>query len=212
MTFQFSNKKLFLPKMWNCIKILFLEVVLASLFSANKAEKILKNKIKGLTVSDKKRSDLDLKTLKEYSNKYDDYRRDIEGKAKLNMLGITLSFSIVFAGLSFIVGQSAVLFRSTFSLYLFPLFVVGIIYFIISGLTSMKVYRIGEWNDIQIDDELLSEGERAALLKNCLDKNENILINKRNYTYVSQVSLRNGIVLISIFIIALIIFMILSIK
>ena len=198
-------------RIWKYIENL-LDAIFVSMISAHKAERILNDKINMLDDDKEVKSDIEVETLKAYNNKYDNYKRDIEGKAKINLLGITLSFSIVFTGLTFILGHGSTLFQSTLNKFIaFPLFVIGIIYLILSGLISLKVYRIGEWNDITIDDELVEKAERAAILKNCLEKNEIILINKRNYTYVSQMLIRNGIIAISIFIIALVIQMILSI-
>ena len=88
--------------------------------------------------------------------------------------------------------------------------ILGILYLLFSGYTSIKAINIREFYDETLDD-IISENDGKLTIKNSSTNEKmllyykniklNQLINniKSNYVYATFIGIRNGIILISIF-------------
>ena len=174
------------------------------------AEEVLKNKKNELKIDfeidNNQNVDELIEELEVYHQKEVERKKTIEDKAKSSLFVIALSVTLILGSLNFIKDIKT---GTNFTLILLLLF-LGLIYLVLSGVSSIKALNISEFHDIYIGD-LINEKEDEKNIK-IIDKKDraeqlykNIKLNqlktniKSNYVYATFVGIRNGIILISLF-------------
>lgn len=176
------------------------------------AEKILKNKVHELKVNFKITEDQNLnefiKELEDYHKKEVERKKLIEDKAKSSLFVIAISVTLILGSLNFfrdIKGEPNFLYIiSLFSLFL------GLIYLLLSGISSIQALTIKEFYDIYVDDRIeVTEGiqniknfdikdQIEQIYKN-IKLNQSITNIRSNYVSATFIGIRNGIILMSLF-------------
>jgi len=176
------------------------------------AEKKLKNKAQEIKVNFKVNKDDNLnefiKELEDCHKKETERKKIIEDKAKSSLLVITISVTLVLGSLNFFRdikdGTNFVYIISLFSLFL------GLIYLLLSGISSIQALNIEEYYDINIDDRITVTNDRQNIknfdIKNRIEEiykniklNQLITTTRGNYVSATLIGIRNGIILISLF-------------
>ncbi|HEU0144129.1 MAG TPA: hypothetical protein VFQ47_05030 [Nitrososphaera sp.] len=182
------------------------------------AQRKIKRKIEllkqeGLSLVIPPNKDLDLDAfsveLKEYQNQENDRGKVIDDKAKSSLIVVTLSITVMLAGLNFIKDA-----KITFGYPLFILVLLGVTYLVISGITAVKALNISEFFTLHPDDWLeqgqdkptiigLQRIPRIKMLYAVIKANELALTIRTNFVDATFIGIRNGITLLALaFIIA----------
>ncbi len=126
----------------------------------------------------------------------------IEDKAKTNVLGITLAFSAMFAGIALISSSSAV---SEFSVH-WPLWVfiaslfIGVLFLLLGGALALSALRIAKIYTWTLDDEVINTTDdiRAVRLLWYVELNQRATLLKTNQVDASYSCIRNGVISLAI--------------
>ena len=140
---------------------------------------------------------LGLDRARDYQEKALARRRTAEDKARNNLLGITLAFSVLFTGLTFLTNQSisGVLGRG-WGTVASGLVVFGILYLLAGGWFALTVLQIGKVYDLAPEDE--AGGDEPALVTHllwCVRQNDRETLLRQNSLVVSFNCIRNGLLL-----------------
>ena len=129
-------------------------------------------------------------------------RMVIEEKARTNVLGITLAFSVMFAGVAFL--SSGPILREWCQdwagwILLGPAF-VGVSFLLVGGALALDVVRIAKIYMWSLEDETkyIDAKSRAAIFLWYIDLNQYTTLLKTNKTEASYVCIRNGVAVIAI--------------
>ncbi len=187
-----------------------LDFLSASFVSAKIAEKKIKKAIDNIWENNKE-IDLTNKDYFEIKEKFDRYfnkgldnKKIIEDKAKSNLIGITLSFSVIFAGFSFLMQNNSFLVNILW-LKILVIFVllISVFYLLLCGWSALQSLTVEKFYDLNIDDELrLSRLEKLSHQYKHIKINTLVNVIRTNYLFVSQLSLKYGIVLLGFVIVA----------
>lgn len=123
-------------------------------------------------------------------------RKTVEEKARGNLMAVTVSATLVFAGLSFISNQGSTrVFRGwpTMTAILL-LFMLAICYFVVAAISAVKALDIGESYSIGLEEEELPPEILQNRAINYLYLNRNNTNLKANWTSVSYSSIRNAVI------------------
>jgi hypothetical protein len=171
----------------------------------------LKQKGLNLVIPDSKELDLDEfnKELEEYRDSENDRKKVIDDKAKSSLFVVTLSITVILAGLNFIKDG-----KVTFRPPLLLLMIVGVAYFVLSAITAVRALNVREFYTLGPDDWIdqaqeqptvmsLQKLTRVKMLYAAVKANELTLNIKTNFVDATFIGIRNGIILLSLaFIIA----------
>lgn len=190
----------------------FLEQNLIPNLYAFWAEKILRNKIKKLkekefNIKIGKNQDLDefVKELTEHHHKEIERKKVIEDKAKASLFIIALSITLILGSLGFIKGRGV-----TLEPYILLILTTGVIYLLLSGITSIRALNIREFYDIYLENRIeenrgnlnimsLDNQDRIARFYKIINLNQLMTMIRSNYVYATFIGIRNGIILLSLF-------------
>ncbi|MDQ3820799.1 MAG: hypothetical protein M3362_24365 [Acidobacteriota bacterium] len=166
----------------------------------------LQQKGVNLVIPDNKELDLEafIAELKDYQDKEDDRKKAIDDKAKSSLFVITLSLTVILAGLNFLKDGKA-----TFRTPLLLLVILGIAYFVLSGITAVRALNVREFFALHPDDWIeqaqdqptvvgLQKLDRIKWLYTAIKANEPALNIKTNFVDATFVGIRNGLVLLSL--------------
>ncbi len=176
------------------------------------AEKILRNKIKKLkekefNIKIGKNQDLDefVKELTEHHHKEIERKKVIEDKAKASLFIIALSITLILGSLGFIKGRGV-----TLEPHILLILTTGVIYLLLSGITSIRALNIREFYDIYLENRIeenrgnlnimsLDNQDRIARFYKIINLNQLMTMIRSNYVYATFIGIRNGIILLSLF-------------
>lgn len=176
------------------------------------AEKILRDRIRKLeekefNVEINKDQDTNefIEELKEYHQKEVNRKKIIEDKAKASLFIIVLSTTLILGSLGFI-EEGGVIFK----FHILLILIIGVIYLLLSGITSIKALNIRKFYDVYLDNRVketkgklnvlsLNKEDRISQLYKIIKLNQLMTIIRSNYVYATFVGIRNGIILISLF-------------
>ena len=133
----------------------FLFVSYPAAFTAHRK---IKKQIEGIRESDFE-IDLDyeklsLDLLRRHLEKCRENKNLIESKAKQNLFGVSLAFSIIFASFGLMISDSSKsIFNGIYTLVLIPA-MVGILFLLVGGFAAQRALRIGEWYDLSLKEEV----------------------------------------------------------
>ena len=153
-----------------------------------------------------------IKDLNKFHLKEIERKGKIEDKAKASLFIIALSITLILGSLKFIndIGD-----RITSNFWALLILIAGVIYLLLSGITSIKAINIREFYDVYLNDTF-EESNCELNIKKIDDKQKielyykNIKLNqlitniRGNYVYATFVGIRNGITLISLFFIMMV--------
>lgn len=180
--------------------------VSCDLLAAHRAESKIRRdtrNVKDEAKEDDKRIGARLEAVRRYYDGDLARRRTIEEKAKMSLIGITTSTSIVFAGLNLVsgnavVGMEPVSLRATYGFLL----CLAMLYYMFGALSSLKALEVGEVFGLSLEDESRScEDVQVRVLVSALERNQNLTRIRANYAYASMACLRNGTILLLVFIV-----------
>lgn len=183
--------------------------VTSSYVRAIVAEKIIKEKIKETwdkreesTFPQKDPDDL-INVLEKHLTKNLTIRKVVEDKAKSNLIGITLSISVLFTGFGFILKNETFMVNFVLLKYIIiGLLLLSVLYLLLSGWSALKCLIVEKLYDLSIDEEFnLSEREKLVRYLSYVKMNNYVYIIKTNFLSVSQKALQYGIVLLGFVII-----------
>jgi hypothetical protein len=134
-------------------------------------------------------------------------KNEIEDKAKSSLFVITLSLTFILSSLTFFYDKCSWIIPKTIVLTILSL---GVIFLLLSGITSIKTLSIGGYNDLYIHGRLSgnyenlkivyrSKKEDINVLYECIRLNEILTNIKANYMHVTLVGIKNGIIFIALF-------------
>ncbi len=182
--------------------------ITGGLFEVSGSNRTLQRKIEtlknenpsSLYVGDE-RARLAIDALKHYLEVEDARRGVIEDKAKINVLGVTLAFGVMFAGLATLTPNSegSGCESDLLGLLLIPL-MSGVLYLLMGGWVALRALRVGRvflW-DLEDDAEIQTDELKAAKILLCIDLNRNIMIQKSNRVEASYRCIRNGILVLAV--------------
>lgn len=175
--------------------------VFASYPKALSAKKKIMEEIKDIekqNSKNKKNEKLSREILNNQQNKCFQNKSAIESKAKSNMLGITLAFSIIFASFGLMMSESAqsLLLGFRVIIVFIPIF-IGVLYLLLGGIAALQALQIGKWYDLSLEEET---NLNKSSYKKYIELNSLTNIIRSNFTTVSQISTRNGILSLAIFV------------
>ncbi len=153
-----------------------------------------------------------IKTLFEYNVKERDRKNTIDEKAKASLFIVTLAITIVLASLNFIKDKTSILDLGGIPLIML---IMGVVYLLLSGITSIAALNIREFygvglvevikeNDGRYSFENTDEVKIINKLFKYINLNQMITNISANYIYATFIGIRNGIILIAAFFIAIV--------
>ena len=150
---------------------------------------------------DDQRSLLPLELLIGNLRDEDTRRRAIEDKARTNVLGVTLAFSVIFAGVALVSSSATSNGCNTdwVRFVLVPL-LVGIFFLLAGGWMALGVLRIRDvyaWT-LEEETENSTTESKATRLLWYIELNQRINILKTNGVVASYSCIRNGIVMLTV--------------
>jgi len=182
----------------------FLLVSYPAALSAEKKIRLNIEKIKkSKSDKDSKIEKLSIDLFKSYQNKCYEDKSVIEAKAKSNLLGVTLAFSVIFASFGLMTSESA---RSFFNgiqaLIIFIPILAGVFYLLLGGIAALKALQIRKWYDLSLKEEINIDDSlsKKKKMKKYIEINNLTNLMRTNYTTVSQKSIRNGILFLALFV------------
>lgn len=188
-----------IKRVWGFV-IRFLDGLLGFILGAWVSERRVRRRIRNLEASscrDKgELSEVTIDRMREYHRQELQRRKEIETKARDNLLAITIAFSIMFIVMGLVTTWSEEtnpvhLFTATFAVML----VIGVSFLLAAGLASLRALSISMLYDLDLDEEatLDNEGKKCRLVQ-CVKLNQLSTTIKSNYTYASNNCIRNAIV------------------
>lgn len=196
------------------VALRILHEITGSLFELTRANRKLNQKIDCLSTNDPtliyqndKRVQLCLDLLMQHLNLEDTRRRAIEDKAKTNVLGVTLAFSALFAGVALISSRSPI---SAFSvewlnLVLVFLLVLSISFLLAGGWLALDVLRVKQIFTWTLAEETrsISRNDKAKRVVWYIDLKQMASWLKANKVHASYSCIRNGIIVLTVVAMAL---------
>ena len=147
------------------------------------------------------RSLLSVDLLMRYLRDEDTRRRAIEDKAKTNVLGVTLAFSVMFAGVAVVSSRTTAIGCNVdwLNFVLVPL-LVGILFLLAGGWVALDVLRIREvygWT-LEEEAEKSTDESKAVRVLWYIELNQKINHLKSNGVVASYSCIRNGIIVLTV--------------
>ena len=126
----------------------------------------------------------------------------IEEKAKTNVLGITLAFSAMFAGIALISSSSAVSESSVhwpLWVFLASLF-IGVLFLLLGGGLALSALRIAKTYTWTLNDEAINTTDETRVVRLLwyLELNRRTTLLKTNQVDASYSCIRNGVISLAI--------------
>ena len=148
---------------------------------------------------------LSIDDVRKYLSAEAERRKSVEDKAKSNLVGITIGFPIVFAGLNFLTNeQIRAVVSGPWAYATLASLAIGVIYLIYGGLKALTALQIARVYMASPTDEAgVEEEERRAILLWCLEQNEKTTLLRTNALTVSFRSIRNGVIILALVILFL---------
>jgi hypothetical protein len=125
-------------------------------------------------------------------------RKTVEEKARGNLLALTVSSSLIFAGFSFLTNQQATQIVTNHR-FLPIAFIVPVAFFLAAVVSAVKALEVGEVHSTGIEDEALPPNALIVRRLNYLELNGTNTNIKANWTTASFSSLRNAVVCLFLF-------------
>ncbi len=130
-----------------------------------------------------------------------DRLRQIDDKAKSNLLGVTVAFSVVFAGFGVLTGQGTrPLFVGSLGLLCHLFLGAGVLSLILGGAFAIRALEIRRIGTFDIEDQLLADRSKRRIWLACIDLNRCTGTVRANSVHVSNRCIRNGIISLSVFV------------
>jgi len=148
---------------------------------------------------------LSIEDVRKYLSAEAERRKSVEDKAKSNLVGITIGFPVVFAGLNFLTNeQIRAVVSGPWAYATLASLAIGVIYLIYGGLKALTALQIARVYMASPTDEAgVEEEERRAILLWCLEQNEKTTLLRTNALTVSFRSIRNGVITLALLILLL---------
>ena len=183
--------------------------VTGSVFELLRANRIVSGKIDGLEKTDPAlayrddgRSQLPENVLMRNLEEELARRIVIEDKAKTNVLGITLAFSAMFAGVALISSNSTVSESCVdgWIWVLLALLFIGVLFLLAGGALALSALRIAEIHTWTLEDEVenTSDETRAVRILWYVELNREGTRTKTNQVDASYSCIRNGVMALAI--------------
>jgi len=148
-----------------------------------------------------------LKLIQSYLEKEYQRKDDVEDKAKSSVFIIALSLSFILSSLTFIYSKPIWIIPK---LVILSILIVGVIFLVLSSITSIKALFLKGYNDLYLDGRLSGEYNDLEIIERSIDEEINILYEciklneiltniKVNYVDVTFAGIRNGVTLIAVF-------------
>ena len=148
-----------------------------------------------------KRSLIPVELLTRHLRDEDARRRAIEDKARTNILGVTLAFSVMFAGVALVSSSADSSECSTDWLkYVLVPLLVGIFFLLTGGWVALSVLRIGPVYAWTLEEETESSAteSKATRILRYIELNQRINVLKTNGVVASYNCIRNGIIVLAV--------------
>ena len=182
--------------------------ITGSLFELFQKNRRLKRKIASLVNGDPlsiyesdERALLPVDLLMRFLRDEETRRRAIEDKAKTNILGVTLAFSVMFAGVALVSSRAADSGCSIdWLIFVLAPLLVGIFFLLAGGWVALGILRIGEvyvWT-LEEETESSSKESKAARILLYIELNQKINYRKANGVVASYSCIRNGIIVLTL--------------
>lgn len=118
------------------------------------------------------------------------FKDKLEDKAKTNIIGVTISISLILGASTFLANINNKFNCNWLSWAVFGLFTLAVLYMIIAGVISIKVLI----SENSVYTLTLSNQNSHSEYDNCISKNRLKNIIRNNYVYTSYECIRNSIV------------------
>jgi hypothetical protein len=145
--------------------------------------------------------DLSEELLTKYHERERTRKREIEEKARVNVIGVSISFSILFGALG-LVSDSGPLVTGQLRLPIVLMISLGFFYVLLAGYASLRAVRTGEWHDLALETERQLQGGpqewRREILVECILRNRLETLIRINYFEASYLAFRNGATMLAI--------------
>lgn len=154
------------------------------------------------------RGDVDLCIIEEYDREIKQLMSAVEDKVKSNLLGISVAFSIIFAGMGVLTGEpSRTMFAGFCGFLCRLLLAIGVVYLLCSGLLAIKVLGLRKVYLLSPEGalELKSMRHRKCLLLANIDLNRKIHEMLTAFLEVSNRCIRNGILCMGILVLTMVV-------
>lgn len=141
---------------------------------------------------------LGLEQLLRYLQQEHERRRVVEDKAKTNVLGITLAFSVILASAALAFGNIEDIKKSldwAFWIFITIQF-AGIVFLLLGGMFALSALRISTVYTWNLEDEMsmATAQEKNAAIRYYVQQNQLGLLLKTNYLSASYCCIRNGVI------------------
>ncbi len=123
----------------------------------------------------------------------------VQDKAKSNVLGITVAFSVLFAGMGFLFGEDvrAALGGGVSAIAMLFL-LLGVVFLAAGGLMAMKAMSVGRWYNLTLRDVANeNEATQTSVLLWCLYQNYRVTALRSNAVSASTKAIRNGVLILA---------------
>lgn len=130
----------------------------------------------------------------------------LEDKAKINVVGITISITLIFSAYNLLDRISAKYNSNIVVIFAFAFILLAVLYMVIAGLLAIKVI-VNENLVNTIPDKLLNsdEDEMCDEYKKCICINRKRNLIRNNYVYTSYECIRNSLVCLMLVFVLLIV-------
>lgn len=137
-------------------------------------------------------------TLQKYLDNENVRRKGIEDKAKTNLLGITLAFSVLFAGLSAAQTKSAGPHGTVLGILAMMVLAIGVAFLILGGLQAHAAMQVGRVYTLSPEHEAEdTEDQFKERMLWTLKQNERLTMRRSNALDVSFKAIRNGVLMLA---------------
>jgi hypothetical protein len=134
-----------------------------------------------------------------------DRRKSVEDKAKINLLGITIAVTVLFASPNF-VGKKELnaAMGGLWGIGALALLTIGVGYLLYGGLKALDALQIAKIYSPSPEEESgVCERLRKANLLWCLEQNKKAIFLRTNAVSVSYLSIRNGVFILAVLLVLL---------
>ena len=134
-----------------------------------------------------------------------DRRKSVDDKAKTNLVGITIGFTVLFASLG-VVGKQEPngVIGGQWRIIAFALLTIGVVYLVYGGLKALDALQIARIYSPSPEDESgVCERLRKGNLLWCLEQNKRMSLLRTNAVSVSYRSIRNGVLSLAVLLVLL---------
>ena len=197
-----------IAKCWRTFLNFLTEQVLAEFPEERYAERVLKEQVHSADISgpDGDRDvmalvpKLTLQQVSTANSAEQERSKALQEKGKSNVLGITVAFSVLFAGVGFLFGEDVrIALGSVVSAIAMLFLILGVVFLAAGGLMAMKAMNIGPWYNLTLHDVANEdEAKQTSILLWCLYQNYRITALRSNAVSVSMRAIRNGVLILAL--------------